>query len=209
MKHKLNAPRMLDPFWFNKMKTGEQEGIALDAETIEVHGEQMRLAHPDEIRLDAGEKVFVSLGLDFCLERESERTERLTQNRSRYEEDQARQRERLAQLRAEAQEFNASLRIPVKWEPGIKDVLSGLSENSWGDGRNRATVEHILLRGDLVDGQLRRRAGDFLCTAPRGTNGKQWSAQPESTYQTGGQEYRPKVTCRACLKIAERWREHE
>ena len=105
---------------------------------------------------------------------------------------------RLKAREEQALAFNATLAVPVKWSPGIKDVLSGLSENSWGDGMNKRTVHHVLLEEPIREGKFKRNAGDFLCTAPSGTNGRNWAAQPATG--AGCQ-----VTCKACLKLAARW----
>lgn len=94
----------------------------------------------------------------------------------------------------------------MRWDVGIKDVLSGLSQTSFGDGRNRATVEHIYLLEPLQAGRLARKAGDFLCTAASGSNGKRWSSKViERSHDGDGLPYQPKVSCRACLAAAERW----
>jgi hypothetical protein len=94
----------------------------------------------------------------------------------------------------------------VAWDVGIKDVLSGLSETSWGDGRSAATVEHVYLLEPLTAGRLVRQAGDFLCTAAAGTNGKRWSSKViERAHDGDGQPYRPRPTCKACLALAKRW----
>jgi hypothetical protein len=100
-------------------------------------------------------------------------------------------------IELEAQEFNRSLMIPVKWTPGIKDVLSGLKEGSNGCGVNRRTVIHIRLDEPLINGRIKRIKGDFLCTTAKGNNGKAWSSQEREN---------GKVTCKSCLELAAKWR---
>lgn len=112
--------------------------------------------------------------------------------------DERERTEREDRRRAEARAFDAGLGVPVQWQPGIKDVLSGLSEHSLGDGRKRTTVHHILLLEPLSCGRLSRNAGDFLCTSANGSAGKQWSGQP-------GDDRCVKVTCKQCLSLAKRW----
>jgi len=80
----------------------------------------------------------------------------------------------------------------VKWTTAIKEVLSGLSAKSNGTGRNKATVEHILLLENMKVGRLKRGAGDFLCSNSRAI----WGA--------GYTDMTSMVTCKACLAIAER-----
>lgn len=49
-----------------------------------------------------------------------------------------------------AKKFHSDAKkLPFKYDIAIKPVLSGLSENSWGDGTNRRTVEHIILLEDF------------------------------------------------------------
>jgi hypothetical protein len=114
------------------------------------------------------------------------------------------EKDRLNILRTEAATFNASLRIPVKWVPGIKEVKSGLHRESWGDGRYRLTVEHVYLLEDLHVGRLIRKQGDFLCSASK----SKWSAgMSDLTSQNvdgEGLTFEPKVTCKACLEIIKR-----
>lgn len=75
-----------------------------------------------------------------------------------------------------------------------------------GHGRNKATVEHIYLLEPLIEGRLQRRKGDFLCTSAAGTNGKQWSSKVIERLTDGsGNDFQPKVTCKACLSVAKRW----
>lgn len=123
-------------------------------------------------------------------------------------ERDAQERARRDRQRDDALAFNAGIKLPVAWDVGIKDVLSGLSERSNGDGRSKATVEHIYLLDDLVEGRLRRRSGDFLFTAVAGGHGKRWSdSVVERAHDGADTPYQPKVTCKACLRLADRWRE--
>ena len=45
--------------------------------------------------------------------------------------------------------------IPFKYSVRIKPVLSGLSENSNGDGAKRNTVFHCYVEESFVDGRIR------------------------------------------------------
>ena len=104
---------------------------------------------------------------------------------------------------AEANGFNGRICIPVNWDVAIRDVLSGLQENSMGDGRNAATVEHILLLEPLACGRLKRGKGDLLCASNRKLNGKNWSGQrAERRVGSNGEQYKPRVTCKSCLRLA-------
>lgn len=106
-----------------------------------------------------------------------------------------------------AEIFFQQFSFPFKYDVGEKEVLSGLSENSWGDGRRKNTVIHLLLEEDWTDGRLKRKAGDFLCTSKNGSNGNSWSEQNLHIRHHDGQnqQYMPSVTCKQCLKFLKRY----
>ena len=201
---KLTTPPFLDPRWMNRDRAADAPYV-VDATgmSVNVGGAMFYLAQP----LPPGTIVRVWLDRFFyCCRQdeyeieESARQERITQQRIAQEQEL---HNRLMERRAEAERFNAGLEIPVPWCAGIKDVLSGLTEDSWGDGRNRATVEHVLLLEDLHDGKLHRPSGTFLCST---NTGKQWSGQTRDDHFDGeGNPYIPKITCKACLRVAQRW----
>lgn len=200
----VSGPDMLEPFWFNKVRHGQHAAVIGEGGTLTLEGVALRLRgdHPAP-----GSAVQVWLNFSgFFVCATLEEIERDAQARRDAEAaEKERQRQKLNATRADAEAFNARLALPVKWDVGIKDVLSGLSENSWGDGRSKATVEHIYLLEPLESGRLVRKAGDFLCTSLGGTNGKRWSSTIEHRTDGNGEQYQPKVTCKACLALAERW----
>lgn len=126
---------------------------------------------------------------------------------AKAEEERERQyRLRCDAAREKALAFNATIKLPVHWVVGIKDVLSGLSENSWGDGRNQRTVHHVLLQEPLDVGRLHRNTNDFLCTSASKNNGKRWSGRLVETHLDGdGKPYQPQVTCKNCLDFVKRF----
>lgn len=85
--------------------------------------------------------------------------------------------------------------IPFKFIVDIKPVLSGLSANSWGDGSNKATVYHIILKEELHNGKLKRNINDFLCSQPQGNH----YYTPNSTLDIDN-NIPNRVTCKQCLK---------
>jgi hypothetical protein len=194
--YKLTAPHLLDPRWLNLFRGGRQQGEVSSDGAVVVHGLSLPFSDDNE-RMAPGTKVQVWISFDFvcadvaAIEREEQSIrEKLARE---AEATQAEKERRWAEDRV----FNERLVLPVKWQTGIKDVLSGLTEKSDGSGRNRATVNHIRLLEDLHDGRLRRKAGDFLCTSASQTNGLNWSNQP---YEPGG-----RVTCARCLALAKKW----
>lgn len=93
-----------------------------------------------------------------------------------------------------AKDFNAALRIPVRWDPAFKVSVNACGR-SYGSGARSNAVDHVLLREDLTIGRIKRKAGDLLC-----------EASPDWVNDYDMKKVYP-VTCRACLKIAARFKE--
>jgi hypothetical protein len=82
--------------------------------------------------------------------------------------------------------------LPFEWYTDVKQVLSGLSERSDGNGMKRNSVEHILLLEDFKKGRLSRKKHDYLCSPKKVSN---WSIRDR--YE------KSEVTCKSCLSRAE------
>lgn len=198
---------MLNPLWFNQVRHGSHSAVVTaDGAGVELQGVPLRFRDSSSLPPGSAVAVWIDGNGHFVCARvrdiEARDAARKADELARAEA--ARKRANANRVAADA--FNAALRIPVPFEVGIKNRLSGLSEQSYGDGRNVATVEHVFLLEPLSEGRLSRSAGDFLCTALNGTNGKQWSANVVDHRVDGdGNLYRPMVTCKACLTVARRW----
>ncbi len=125
----------------------------------------------------------------------------------RIEQQKKQECERRNFERDSAVQFYSKYNIPFKFDIGQKEVLSGLSVNSWGDGQKRNTVQHILVLQEFVNGRFGRKSGDFLCTSKNGSNGENWSGQALLIRHTDGLnvEYIPKPTCKQCLKLLKKY----
>ncbi len=206
MKHyTLTQQDFLSPRLFYALRQGRHAAVVGADRAITVLGEQLVFATADDT-LPPGTAVEVWIATTIVCaslaDIHADQAARQAQEEARRE----RYRQRLNDLRCAAEAFNARLKLPARWDTGYKDVISGLSATSMGDGRNRASVEHILLLEPLTHGRLRRDAGDFLCSSTSAQNGKAWSGTSISRSQDGdGVSYAPQITCKACLKIAERW----
>jgi hypothetical protein len=106
-------------------------------------------------------------------------------------------------LQKEAIEFNTSLNIPVKWSSKIKENLSGLSMNSWGNGQKKNTVRHIYLLEEINFGKLKRQKHSFLCSPVKAKYHGNWSGTLETF------EFDRKVDCKSCLKTAQRFKKQQ
>ena len=203
--YRLTSPELLNPHWLSSVSSGQHTAVVdtdglvpLNAQRLAFRGDRLEPGTVVQVWL-SGKGFFVCALASEVARADAEWVASLRAQ----EEAEALQRQ---QVRLAAEQFNASLGVPVPWDAAIKDVLSGLTEASMGLGRNRSTVEHILLRENLAEGRLVRVAGDFLCTAVSGSNGKNWSQQPVSVaVDAAGNRYKPAPTCKACLRIAARW----
>lgn len=202
----LTAPPSLHPAWMGKFSSGKHPSSVEGGGVVSLGGQQLVVQGDAPLPglqvlvwlNEAG--FFVCADADHVRAIEAQYHEAETQ---KQEHRRAEERNKRNALRDEAKAFNDAIKLPVRWEVGIKDVLAGLSATSWGDGRNKATVEHIHLLEDLNAGRLIRRAGDLLCTAKSGSNGQRYSGVVTSGALDGdGEAYSPKVTCKACIKLA-------
>lgn len=203
-RYRLQSPPFLDPRWFNHVRQGSHDAVVDERGVVVVAGEALRFS---DAALPVGTEVQVTLSAsgffhavpaaDLAAEREELLKAEGMREQTRREAQNA--------IRAAAEVANAKILLPVKWDVGIKDVLSGLSENSDGTGRNSRTVEHIILLEPLEFGRLVRDEGDFLCSSSKVDNGKRWSSQVADQWVDGeGLAYQPPVTCRKCLEVAHR-----
>ncbi len=133
--------------------------------------------------------------------------------REETERQQAAEARRAAEAIAQKQReeanqiFNNGLNVPARWQPDIKLNLSTMNDRGLANGGKRNSVHHIFLLEDLNTGKLNRTTGDSLCT--QGVENAHWKYV---LYKNVTDEERAKqlrwgaVNCRACLKIAERFK---
>lgn len=193
----------IDPRWMRKVVSGVFECEVTDARQVNLEGELLTFPnhHPE---IAPGVIVRVWLDRNFVCELLSDFQAREEQRQEQSRLESLQYKAMLNAGRDNALAFNRALNIPFQWQTGYKDVLSGLSGRSLGDGRNKATVGHIELREDCAAGRLSRRRGDFLCTT---NTGKQWSGDSRLQCIDGdGELFDAKVTCKACLTKAQRFK---
>jgi hypothetical protein len=186
-RYRLRTGPFLDPRWLARYGRGFFDCSVDPAGAIELGSEKLV---PEESRpFQPGERLVVFCDRWFYGVRYTDavcRQEALKRERTeRLKDEKSRRNRRMAEAKA----FNARICIPVKWDVAIRDVLAGLKENSMGDGRNAATVEHILLMEPLACGRLKRGKGDLLCASNRKLNGKNWSGQrTERRFGSNGEQ---------------------
>ncbi|MGF6440204.1 hypothetical protein [Paraburkholderia youngii] len=209
---KLKCPQHPSPIWFNRGALAEHVGRVLPNGTVDAVGHVLELLQGE--LPPAGTEVIVNLYRDYVsAEPADEYRARVAREkaeedarRKAYHEERARdlrQRQDRAQKRAE--EVNGALNIPVRWTSGLKTVLSGLSQNSSGTGDNARSVAHVLLLEPVTEGRFERPAKTFLCTSSAGSNGKVWTERLHTRSHGSQSEYVSEITCRQCLKLAQRW----
>jgi hypothetical protein len=198
-------PDLPSPRWFHS------NGPNMDA----VVHERGIFAHGDFLELVEGELPAVGTAVKMTFERSLLFVEDKAtyEARAKRERDEAQER-RNAIYRAEMSDYearaaaaNAKLNIPVRWTSGEKTVLSGLQLNGWGNGRNRRSVNHVLLLEPVNDGRFVREANTLLCTTAAGTDGQMWTGDL-STYSHGNDgKYVSCINCTNCLRLATRWKD--
>jgi len=191
----------IDPRWLRDY--GYKVNLAVvNSGKIVVGGKSLSF-YEDETPFPDGAEVCVRIGSGLVTLKSEEDQAFVERKR---QEDESRQREiALSHEKAQqATQFNKQFQmLPFKWDVGIKDVLSGLSSSSWGDGRKKNTVQHILCLEPIKVGRIGREKGQFLCTSSSGSDGKRWSGQVVEKFVTlDGKEYTPRITCKKCIEIA-------
>jgi len=204
----LKWPAFPSPFWFSAKNRGDAvEGEVISQDTVETAIETLTLLDGELPAI--GTKVVIIPGSYHLtgktqeeVEKEKSDREEEVKNRRIKENSERKQREKV--IREKAEQANSKFNIPVKWTSGFKSVISGLTENSNCDGVNRRSVMHVLLKEDIDEGAFKRKAGSFLCTTEKGTDGKAW-VDLERTSSDDEGSYVSEVTCKACIKAAKRW----
>ena len=205
----LKYPPYPSPFWFRGEK--DKTGVVTEVGTVYVEATKDNLLLVEGTLPPVGATLFLTpdrfdIKAETEIDSRARREEQARQRLTRQEEERQQKAALDMKLMQQAQERNARLYLPVRWTSGFKSVISGLTENSSGNGINRRTVIHVLLLEDIRDGRLVRNEGDFLCTAAGGSNGK-LCVNP-ATHSDG--EYGPyvcEITCKQCIKAALRWQD--
>lgn len=209
---KLNWPAHPNPFWFATGRYALAYGVVQSETTVTTEYGDLRLK--EGVLPPVGTELVIikntywldaEIRTEYEARKAKEAVEREEQRRVRLEESVRRERECQDRVFNKAKEVNGKLNIPVRWTSGIKPVLSGLSEHSWGNGEKRSTVVHILILESVKDGRFVRPADNFLCTASSGSNGKQWTEQMHSHLSNEDGPFVREITCKQCLKVAMRW----
>lgn len=203
LRIELRSPEFLNPLWFNNV-INKNHLTKVKNDSLELDGVTLKVKNP----LPDGTELRVFFDRNFYAVLESEYQDDIKLKQTAKKEADEKRRKSLNQRREEASAFNSTINLPVEWRISQKEVLSGLSERSNGDGCYKNTVHHIELLTALNAGRLQRQPHDFLCTAKKGSNGKSWSdANYGITYQDGdGNTYTPRPTCKQCLKLIEKFR---
>jgi len=210
MQFTLNWSQHPSPFWFGAGRQEhpgivQQGGVSCNSDLLELREGVLPPVGTQVIVLTAGKFLIAEPKAQYQERVTAEREARqLAANRAAQEREQERI-ERSRRWEAEAAEDNAALNIPVRWTSGLKTVLSGLSSRSNGSGDNSRSVAHVLLLDPIEEGRFTRRAGSFLCTSAGGSDGQAWTGKlhTHSAGVTG--PYVSRITCKACLKISQRW----
>lgn len=135
------------------------------------------------------------------------RAENEREQEAKWELQRQQEQERKARRIQASQTFYSGLNIPFRFTIEVKEVLSGLSANSNGDGQKRNTVYHVYLKEAFQQGRLIRKAGDFLCSQSQARSGANWSdSLGQGTFTLDQDGTQPVPTCKQCLAALERFK---
>lgn len=206
--YKLNTPPFLDPRIFRAI-WGKTYKVTTGSRGVDIDGTLFTYDGPAP---EVGTVVLVTLGqwATYQIKTEVDAWDAIRMEKINQQKEAMRQKSIQRRLEAEAQHQDLASFLPFKYTAGIKDVLSGLSASSWGDGRKANTVQHILLLEPYDSPRLSRRHMDFLCTNPAGSNGKNWTDNKRETWvDDDNKEYTAPITCKLCLRQAEALRKRQ
>jgi len=195
----------INPFLFNQMRRGNGWEVTItEPRRIELGSSVFNIPEqaPD---LRIGETAFlVQTAYESVLKYKSD-IEKYDADYKEYwawksEQIRIEQQAKQAEKERVKAQFFALYAIPFRFATDIKEVLSGLSANSSGDGRKKNSVEHIVCLEAVRDGRTVRKAGDFLCAPVQGRWGGNWS------HTAGDWTEKQIITCKACLAKMEKYK---
>ena len=192
---KLDYIGFIDPHFFRSLPV---TALVSNDGVIRIGTNELRFVS-NSFPVDTNVKIWISGGDFVCQDVAEIESERKRLELLRFEQQIIAEQKEAARQQ-EAIRFNQSLKIPVPWYSDIKPVLSGLTENSMGNGCKSNTVFHVVLCKDLDVGRLHRLAGQPLCSANMGKFG-------DLVGWHEGQQDQYKVTCKRCLEIAKKFTE--
>lgn len=200
----------LSPLHFNSLRYGGTiEGVFIENGIIEAKGEHYRVIHQPDFRIDEPVVIFLANAYDLAFEtaREREDRERIKlaeQVRKRVVEkvvSEAKEKARKERIAS----FYAAYSIPFLFSPQIKIVLSGLTENSMGNGTKKNTVHHLYVLESFKDGRLIREAHSYLCSPKNAGNFHSFILDDKEEDMKKNIE-NAEIDCHSCLKLMERWK---
>ena len=201
--YKLSADRISSQS-YREIKSFGRRGDVVENGTVIIEG--VTFAFIDETLDDGTEVVFWLGNWGYCYKKSDLDEYKAIRERQLKQEEF--ERKKLSnKRRKQANAFYEAYDVPFKFHINIKDVLSGLTENSMGNGTKKNTVYHVILDEDFTQGRLKRSSGEFLCSQPKIASN--WgNGRGDQTWHTDsdGTEYVPQVNCKACLKILERFK---
>lgn len=215
----------LNPAYFNRVRTGEKikgivrrnsdyishenpEGYMVEAvNDLGTTIQKFSIKSP-MVNIFEGMELEIKLVGGFSKGFTKEECEKIELEKQRQLDEYKRKKEKEKKVKLKKEElylkecenFYNNLNIGVKYTPIYRVVLSGLTENSAGNGAYKNTVTHLRLEEDLTDGKrFNRKSGECLCKCKR--NGKKTLWDEESSFLYDDKKHYNPITCKSCLKI--------
>lgn len=122
-------------------------------------------------------------------------------NEAKAERIKEKAEQKRIQKEKEIKEFWNQYDIPFDFSVEVKEVLSGLSENSMGNGLKKNSKHHIFVKEDIEFGRLKRHANSYLCSPSKAYSGGDWSGTLGN-----GRNGKHIITCKNCLTKIEKFK---
>lgn len=210
---KLQWPQNPNPIWHAAGHT-VHIGLALHNGMVQAEGDVLSVlegslpsAGTRMIILKNAGHLIAESEPDYDLRMEQLRKSRNEATRNRDEAANTRLAKRSAHKKLAAQQFNAKIAVPVRWTAGVS---AGLPETQICTAYG---IVHVLLLEAVREGRLEREPHSLLCTGGGDQESVEESPaeQAPRAVQMDGPDgaYVPKVTCRRCVRIAQRWANYQ
>lgn len=206
--YSLRYPEFIDPFMMRSLER-VHKCIIIQPDYIEIGNNRLFAVNPP---LRVGEAVLLRIGRMFVeLEYESDHQAWLQAAEREREAKQAEKARQAAERQQQqidlSKAFYAHYDVPFRFTIEVKEVLSGLSANSNGDGQRRNTVKHLFVQDGFTKGRLKRNAGDYLCSPSQARSGGNWSNNlGRGSFALDEEGTQPIPTCKQCLTALERFK---
>ncbi|MGA2548888.1 MAG: hypothetical protein ABSF50_01960 [Burkholderiaceae bacterium] len=201
-KRELTAPSEISAQWLDDFAHREVEvTVEADGKSVILGRQTLKLVGPG---LPPGTRLLVTVEETIRAVTPEEREREHEEGQEAAERRQEKRKNALEADRVEALAQHRSYTFPFRYDMALRVIMSGLRGHSMGNVPSKNSVVHIRLKEEFRDGVFHRRSGQLLCSA-LGPHSRAYGSLIEA-YSFYGNGIPARITCKICLKIAERWK---